>query len=345
MFTGKQRATHTIIRLATLMLKLGIAVLLIGWLFSQRRITLSLSLLLHPTAQTIALVCAAAGAVCLGLLCMAWRFEQLLRCVGFPLSYREALGLTFIGSFTGAVLPGLLGGDVVRAIYLCRHSTHQRSKAIAAIMVDRVLGLYALMSLAVLALPLVSCWHLTQMDRHIQLVLLILWGGVTSGGLILTSCRWIHMPAYQRLHSSLPQLLRHLTEALVAYCATPRLLIASLLLSMLNHLLVIISFWIVGVIIGDSLSLVGHLVINPLAMLLNAIPLAPGGVGITESGFSLLFEHAGSPNGATIGLFGRVIQYVVFTLGGIPALLLLKIRRISAETAETIPRVAEGATV
>ncbi len=345
MLTGKQRTTHTIIHVATLMLKLGVAALLIGWLFSQRRITLSLFMQLHPTAQTIALFCAVAGAVCLGILCMGWRFEQLLRCVGFSISYREALGLTFIGSFTGAVLPGLLGGDVVKAIYLCRRSTHQRSEALTAIMVDRVIGLYALMSLAVLALPLAGLWHCTRLDRHIQLILLTLWGGVTLGGLILTSCRWTRVPVYQRLHSCLPQTLRNLTQALVAYCATPRLLIASLLLSMLNHLLVVISFWIVGVIIGDSLSLMGHLVINPLAMLLNAIPLAPGGVGITESGFSLLFEHAGSPNGATIGLLGRIIQYVVFTLGGIPALLLLKIRRISAETAETIPRIAEGATV
>jgi uncharacterized membrane protein YbhN (UPF0104 family) len=47
-------------------------------------------------------------------------------------------------------------------------------------------------------------------------------------------------------------------------------------------------------------------------MAMNMVPITPGELGISESAFSLLFQIAGSANGATIGFRGRFIQYGVF---------------------------------
>lgn len=345
MLANKRTQTQIIVQVIVFVVKLGFAILLVGWLFSQRRFNLSLITQLRLTVQSITLFSAAAIFVIAGLLIMSWRFELLLRHAGFSITFREVVGLTFIGSFFGAVLPGLIGGDVVKAVYLCRSSTYKRSEALTAVMVDRLIGLYALISLAVLALPIVSLWHLTELDKHIQFLVMALWVGVTLGGLAIVSCTWARIPAFQHIQSRLPHSLRNLIQALITYAEAPKLVIISIFLSIVNHLLVVLSFWMVGLVIGDSISFFGHLVINPLAMLLNAIPLAPGGVGITESGFSLLFEHAGSPNGATIGLLGRIVQYVVFTLGGIPALFLLNIRRTSVELTKAIPDIKETVNV
>ena len=107
MTTAKQLSARAIVRVAVFVAKVGIAALLVRWLCSQRRFNLSLIMQVHPTVQTIALFSAAAVAVLVGLLIMSWRFELLLRRVDFSITYREAVGLTFIGSFIGSVLPGL----------------------------------------------------------------------------------------------------------------------------------------------------------------------------------------------------------------------------------------------
>ena len=45
-------------------------------------------------------------------------------------------------------------------------------------------------------------------------------------------------------------------------------------------------------------------------MVMNVIPITPGGVGVTESAFSYLYDAAGCAMGATIGILGRTIQYI-----------------------------------
>ncbi len=332
---AETRPGQLVVRAALFAVKLGVAALLVGWLVTQRRLNLALITHLPATPRVVALFGIAAVAVFAGLLIMSWRLQQLLRHVELDIPYRAALGLTLIGSFIGAVLPGLVGGDLVKTVYLCRQTARRRAEAVAAVLIDRAIGLYALLCLAVLALPLVNWWHLTRLDRHVAWLVLALWAGATLGGLVLAVRPWARRPA--RPGDPAPGLLRRLAQAGRAYAAAPRLVAASILLSMLNHLLVVGSFFAVGVLLGDPLPFHGHLVITPLAMLLNAIPLAPGGVGITESGFSLLFEHAGSPNGAAVGLLGRILQYVVFALGGLPALLLLKLTP-SDVAAEEAPR-------
>jgi uncharacterized membrane protein YbhN (UPF0104 family) len=66
--------------------------------------------------------------------------------------------------------------------------------------------------------------------------------------------------------------------------------------------------------------------LDPLAMGMNIIPLTPGGIGVTESAFAFLFQSVGSPNGAMIGLLGRLIQFSVFMFTGSIALIFLKLR-------------------
>jgi uncharacterized membrane protein YbhN (UPF0104 family) len=65
--------------------------------------------------------------------------------------------------------------------------------------------------------------------------------------------------------------------------------------------------------IHDSLPLTSHFVLDPLAMMLNAVPISPGGLGLTEGAFGVLFTGAGSPNGAIVGLLGRLLLYAAST--------------------------------
>ena len=58
-----------------------------------------------------------------------------------------------------------------------------------------------------------------------------------------------------------------------------------------------------------------HAVLNPIAVTMNAVPVTPGGLGVTEGAFAYLAQAAGSDNGALIALISRMIQYAVFLPG------------------------------
>src|SRR5208283_5383789 len=94
---------------------------------------------------------AAAVALYLGgqaLSAYRWRLLAALLKVHGP--YREFLAYIFVGMFTNLFVPGLLGGDAARSVYLGRR--HGRmDEAIASVVVDRAMGLISLFWLAAIA--------------------------------------------------------------------------------------------------------------------------------------------------------------------------------------------------
>ncbi|MCD6364545.1 MAG: flippase-like domain-containing protein, partial [Planctomycetes bacterium] len=110
----------------------------------------------------------------------------------------------------------------------------------------------------------------------------------------------------------------------------PRVLAVAIGLFMTNHVLVIVTFLAAACATGAELPFGWHFLLAPPAMVLNAVPLTPGGLGITEGGFSFLYEMVGSSSGAEIALLGRAVQYAAFAAGGGIALLTVRASRRQA---------------
>ena len=53
------------------------------------------------------------------------------------------LVLTMVGAFYNTFMPGSTGGDVLKAYYASKHTTH-RTRAVLSVIIDRVIGLLAL---------------------------------------------------------------------------------------------------------------------------------------------------------------------------------------------------------
>jgi uncharacterized membrane protein YbhN (UPF0104 family) len=79
------------------------------------------------------------------VLIVAWRWRMLLGVHGVYLRFWRVLELTMIGQFFSAFLLGTTGGDVVKIYYVAR-AVPQRKTAVAfTVIVDRVIGLVALL--------------------------------------------------------------------------------------------------------------------------------------------------------------------------------------------------------
>src|SRR5262249_40872336 len=74
------------------------------------------------------------------------RWCILVRAQALPFTMTNALRLGLVGFFLSTFLPGSVGGDVVKAAFIAREQS-RRTVAVATVIMDRALALWALFSL------------------------------------------------------------------------------------------------------------------------------------------------------------------------------------------------------
>ena len=308
-------------------IKVSIAFALLYWLYRQGILDFRVLLALTIDARFVGASVIACGLVVGALMLLSLRLVLVLRLQGITLSPGRSIGLTMIGALFGFVLPGLIAGDAVKAMYLLRGSEGRKSKAVAAVIVDRLIGLYGLFVLGSIAS--VAAWAGGWIQEEMYPILLIAPLLTLTGAVILAVLIMLDYGSgtlSHRVISWLPRMARNLTFALTDYSKHGTSLFQAIGISVLSHGFIVVAFFIMAVLVRDPLTLAQHLALDPLAMVLNIVPLTPGGLGLTEGAFAYLFQQAGSANGAIIALLGRVVQYIVFSVGGSIALVAIRLQ-------------------
>ena len=225
----------------------------------------------------------------------AWRWWLLLRAQGLSLSLGWAHRVTWIGTFYNAFLLGGLGGDAARAFYVCRDEPARRAGGLAATLLDRVMGLVVLMSLAALALVARTGTLMREPGlRWIFLVALAvsLGGGVAAWLLLrIAPARW---PATLRRALGEP-LLDTLADLWARTRTTPREHAAALALSYAIWLLDFVSVWLLARAVGLRLPFLETCIAVAVAYAATALPISVGGHGVREGAMLVV-----------LGLFGLV---------------------------------------
>lgn len=314
-------------RVALYALKVSIAFALLYWLYQQGVLDFEALLALNVDARFVGTSVIACGLVVGALILLSLRLVLVLRPQGITLSLGRGIGLTMIGALFGSVLPGLIAGDAVKAVYLLRGSEGRKSKAVAAVIVDRLIGMYGLFILGSIAS--IAAWAGGWIQKDMYPILLIAPFLTLAGAVILAVLMMLDygdgtLP--HRIISWLPRMARNLTFALVDYSKLGMTLFQAIGISVLSHGCIVLAFFVVATLVRDPLTLAQHFALDPLAMVLNIVPLTPGGLGITEGAFAYLFQHAGSSGGAVVALLGRVVQYFVFCIGGTIALVATRLQ-------------------
>ena len=78
------------------------------------------------------------------------RWYLLVRVIDPRFTLRAAVLLGFIGNVFNLVIPGAVGGDLIKAAYLVRMHV-KKTQAIASMVIDRIIGLLGLFILATIA--------------------------------------------------------------------------------------------------------------------------------------------------------------------------------------------------
>ena len=275
-------------RLLITLLKLGISVAIIGYLVggacrTENAAGKNVFEQLRDQPKQWDMLAAAclfcASAVMLTLV----RWWYLVRALEIPVRFTAGLRIGLLGYLFNLVpVGGIIGGDLLKAWMLAWQHREHRARAVASVVVDRIIGLYVLFVVASVAILLTGFWKLED-DQGLIFVtctatfVLTVVGAVGIGVLLVPG---VTDGKATRALSRLPRVghaIGSLIEAVRMYRRQPHVLAASAVMSLGVHSLFATGvYFIARGLPGDVLSLGTHFVINPLSASTGAIPLAFG---------------------------------------------------------------------
>ena len=254
------------------------------------------------------------------VLCGITRWWRLLRLAGCNVRWFDCFRLTYIGLFFNYVLPaGLTGGDLVKAVLAVRENPGKRADALVSVVVDRLLGLFALAVLAAVVI-------FSRGETFAELRLPVLGVALAMGGGFL----YINKPlrrliGFDALVAKLPlgQKFAELDRAVMLYSSKPLEMVLAFALSLGNHFFAITGVMALAVAFGVPVSEVGfwdYVAIVPVATMVSSLPVAPAGMGLGEAAFAWLFRNVLGQSaglGVATSLGFRVCQLALGLIGGL----------------------------
>jgi uncharacterized protein (TIRG00374 family) len=271
---------------------------------------------------------ALAFTLCLaGVLQTFLRWGYLVRAIGLPFSILDSLRLGFVGFFCNTMLPGSVGGDLVKAYYMAREHD-RRTRAIATIIVDRVVGLWALF------------WLVSVSGAIFWASGKIAGANAAAGRFIVTAAIaiviaslvvWAAMGFLSQNRADrfagrlgrIPKIGGSAAEAwhaLWMYRVQGKAIWVALFVAVLGHIGFVAGFYFSALTLFDAdqvPSLANQFLVVPIAMAAQAGIPTPGGIGGGESIISLLYPLIGYDGqyGMFMWLTNRIITWIIGFFG------------------------------
>jgi uncharacterized membrane protein YbhN (UPF0104 family) len=252
------------------------------------------------------------------------RWYIMVRAVDLPFRLADAIRLGFIGFFFNTMMPGSVGGDAIKAWFLAREQKSRRTTAVATVIMDRVIALWALVWFVAL---LGSAFWLGGLIKgkgdteckQVVITALAIVGTSFTGWLILGLLPDARAEIFAGRLEKLPKVGHAAAEfwrAAWVYHRRPKTVFGVLVFTWLGHIGFILAFYFSMRTLYDDApgqevpSLIQHFLIVPIGMVIQAMPLFPGGAGIGELGYGLLYDWLGRSEAS--GVLGSMVQRVLY---------------------------------
>lgn len=250
------------------------------------------------------------------------RWHILVRCLGLPFRFTDALRLGFLGFLLNFVSAGTVGGDLFRAVFVAREQPSRRPEAVASVFIDRLIGLYALFVVTCLATAALD-WHtITPAVRNISALTYWVTGTMTLGVIALSFSATTHgaLAVWARRLPKVGATIGRLFDAVGVYRQRRVVVLWAFFQSVVTHLLSAGSFYcLANGLFAQTPSAMEHLIIVPLSMVAGAMPFTPAGLGVFELAMDKLYQFvpaSGTPiPGVVVALAFRLVQVAMASLG------------------------------
>lgn len=252
----------------------------------------------------------------LSVVFLALRWHLLTRSYGMKVNLQKLFIFYFIGLFFNNFLPTSIGGDLSRAYYLARETNH-RSASIGTVFLERLVGLLATLSFALVSLFwLMRYFHSNRIIYITLLVILII-------SLFLASV--MSRRIYKRFNGLLSLIsfynmgdkLIKVFDTLHYYRNKKLILLGTYFYSLLAQFALIVMNFILARSLGLNQISFGYLIlVVPITFVIGLLP-SINGIGVRDTGYVLLLTRLGLQTTEILSLsFSVTIIPIILSLGG-----------------------------
>jgi uncharacterized protein (TIRG00374 family) len=210
----------------------------------------------------------------------SYRWHVLLEAQHIHIGTGRTFVINMVGAFYNSFMPGSTGGDVVKAYYASKHTPH-RTRAVLTVIVDRIVGLLALLLLggimAGLQYDVPEC-------RRVALAAVVIVVLTTVGLTVFYQPTLRRVTGLDWFLGRLPMQgqVTHAVHAMENYGRRPGVMLWTLLCSFPVHVATICSATLIGRAFNLPLEASYYWVMVPVIALVGAIPISPQGAGVME---------------------------------------------------------------
>jgi uncharacterized protein (TIRG00374 family) len=250
------------------------------------------------------------------------RWQMLLVSQKAHVPFRSTLSLYFIGFFFNNFLPTSIGGDIYRAVG-AGQATGRRAVCAASVLVERLMGMLAVATLAILAAVLL----VRQVADGPIRALALGFGAL----IVLLVALFFHRRTFHVLETltgkislwGLEKKLLRLSQALDLYRSQRAALVAVFITSIAYQLLIVVFSYLVGVALDLGISFRYFMLCVPFTVIISLVPISINGVGVREGGYVFLLSKIGhsSSEAVSLSLLIYALSLLVSLIGGLLYLL------------------------
>jgi uncharacterized protein (TIRG00374 family) len=222
-----------------------------------------------------------------------------------------------IGNFFNTVIPGMVGGDLVKGYYLVKSEKERRGQSAGIILMDRVLGLLALIFISGVSIIYLLCQknsilYSYHYESYIALAVIgsvsILFGVFFVFGRNQRVRGKIRAFFAAIFHKSI---FFYLLEGFGVLAKHHQILMYSFFVSILIQLFSLAGLLILGNIVAEGLpDVITLAAVSTVVIMLGVIPVTPGNLGWTEFIAAFGWSAVGSNAGAAIFLSWRIVTVI-----------------------------------
>jgi len=245
------------------------------------------------------------------------RWNILLRVQGMRIGWLRLSQLFFVGLFFNLFMPGYTGGDFARLYYSMREFPDRKKEVVLTIVMDRLIGMLALVLTAVATTTLRWQW-LQQTPQAsffvwVLICMLIGFSALVGGSFIISGLKLANrLPR----HTPFRERVIEASEAYHLFAKARTSLTLAFALSFLVLFSFYGAFYCASQAVHANVSLLDMVTIMPIVTSIISLPITPGGLGFRESIFEILLSDLAKVPGE-VGILISLLGFSFFLLFGL----------------------------
>jgi glycosyltransferase 2 family protein len=253
----------------------------VAWLHGPQELWETVSLV-KPLALVLSLVFMG---LTLFLGMMRWRL--VLGVQGLHLSFGRTAEISLVAHFFNSFLLGSTGGDLLKAYYAARETQHKKTEAVVTVLIDRLIGLFAMLLFA--CLLMIPNFDLLASHRRLAALAWVIFLMMVGCGTVVALSFWgglsRHLPQARLWLKSLPkgELLERALDAARQFGRDRRFLFKAFALSMGINLCCVLQILVLVWGFNLQVPILPFFVIVPAIVCISALPITPNGLGVREN--------------------------------------------------------------